>query len=83
MKGSTNLGFFDRKSKDYKLVGYSDVDYITDRLERNITSGSCQFLGNNLISWSSMRQLGMALSTAEVEYIVAYGCNTYILWMKS
>ena len=42
-----------------------------------------QFLGENLISWSSKRQSTIALSTTEVEYIAAAGCSTQMLWMKS
>lgn len=68
-----------RKSKDYKLVAYCDDDYARDRLERKTTSGSCQFLEDNLISWSSKRQSTIALSTAEVEYTVASGYNTQML----
>ncbi|XP_050915356.1 secreted RxLR effector protein 161-like [Lathyrus oleraceus] len=79
LKGIINLGLYYRKSKDYKLVGYCDIDYVGDRLERKRTSGSSQFLGDNLISWSSKRQSTIALSTTEVEYISASGCNTQML----
>lgn len=48
IKGTTNLGLIYKKSKEYKLVGYCDVEYSRDRLERNSTSGICQFLGDNL-----------------------------------
>ncbi|XP_050885297.1 secreted RxLR effector protein 161-like [Lathyrus oleraceus] len=83
LKGTINLGLCYRKSKYYKLVGYCDADYTGDKLERKRTSGSCQFLGDNLISWSSKRQSTIALSTAEAEYIVIFECNTQMLWMKS
>jgi hypothetical protein len=52
-------------------------------VERKSTSGSCQFLGNNLISWYSKKQATIALSTIEAEYVVAAGCSTQMLWMKS
>ena len=57
LKGTTNLGLLYRKSLDYKLVGFYYVDYAGDRIERKSTSGNCQFLGENLISWASKRQL--------------------------
>ena len=38
-------------TSDYKLVEFCDVDYAGDRIERKSTSGNCQFLGENLISW--------------------------------
>ena len=83
LKGTTNLGLFYRKSGDYSLVGYCDADFTGDRVERKSTSRSCQFLGENLISWSSKRQSTIALSTAEAEYIATAGCSTQMLWMKS
>ena len=55
LEGTTNLGLFYRKSSDFKLVGYCDAGYAGDNIERKSTSGSCQFLGDNLISWSSKR----------------------------
>jgi len=47
-----------------------------------LTSGNCQFLGDNLISWASKRQATIAMSTAEAEYISAASCCTQLLWMK-
>ena len=83
LKGTTNVGLFYRKSKDFKLVGYCDADYAGDRVERKSTSGSCQLLGENLISWYSKKQSTIALSTTEAEYVAAAGCSTQMLWMKS
>jgi len=61
LKGTTNLGLLYRKSLDYNLVGFCDADYAGDKIERKSTSGNCQFLGENLISWaknfSSSRKL--------------------------
>ena len=82
LKGTTNLGLLYRKSLDYKLIGFCDADYAGDRIERKSTSGNCQFLGDNLISWASKRQTTIAMSTAEAEYISAASCCTQLLWMK-
>jgi len=59
LKGTTNLGLLYRKSLDY-----NDVDYAGDRIERKSTSGNCQFLGENLISWASKRQTTIVMYTA-------------------
>jgi len=64
------------------LIGFCDADYVGDRIERKSTSGNCQFLGENLISWASKIQATIAMSTAEVEYITAASCCTQLLWMK-
>ena len=82
LRGTTNLGLLYKKSSYYKLVGFCDADYAGDRIERKSTSGNCQFLGENLISWASKRQATIALLTAEVEYISAASCCTQLLWMK-
>ena len=82
LKGTTNLGLMYKKTSEYKLSGYCDADYAGDRLECKSTSGNCQFLGNNLVSWASKRQSTIALSTAEAEYISASLCSTHMLWMK-
>ena len=42
----------------------------------------CQFLGGCLVSWASKKQNFVALSTVEVEYIIADSCGTQVLWIK-
>jgi len=61
------------------LVGFCDADYAGDRIERKLTSGNCQFLGENLISWASKRQVPIAMSTTKAEYISAASCCTQLL----
>ena len=82
MQGTTNLGLFYEKSKEYRLVGFCDADYAGDRIERKSTSRGCHFLGGNLVSWSSKRQITISLSTAEAEYISASSCCSQLLWIK-
>nr|GEY19429.1 hypothetical protein [Tanacetum cinerariifolium] len=50
---------------------------------RRSTSGSAQFLGDKLVSWSSKKQKSTAISTTEAEYIAMSGCCAQILWMRS
>ncbi|KAK2450472.1 hypothetical protein QL285_009587 [Trifolium repens] len=82
LKATCNIGLLYQKSNDYKLIGFGDADYAGDRIERKSTSGNCQFIGENLISWASKRQTTIAMSTAEAEYISAAKCCTQLLWMK-
>jgi len=49
LKGTTNLGLLYRKSLDYKLVGFCDVDYAGDIIERKSTSGKNNFNVLNFI----------------------------------
>ncbi|GJU76574.1 retrovirus-related pol polyprotein from transposon TNT 1-94 [Tanacetum coccineum] len=50
---------------------------------RKSTSGCAQFLGENLVSWSSKKQKCTAISSTEAEYISLSGCCAKILWMRS
>nr|GFD18673.1 Gag-Pol polyprotein [Tanacetum cinerariifolium] len=46
-------------------------------------SGSVQFLGERLISWSLKRKKSAAISSTEAKYIALSGCCAQILWMRS
>nr|GFA07432.1 retrovirus-related Pol polyprotein from transposon TNT 1-94 [Tanacetum cinerariifolium] len=50
------------------------VDHVSCQDTRRSTSGSLQFLGDRLISWSSKRQKSVAISNTEAEYITLSGC---------
>nr|GFC07813.1 retrovirus-related Pol polyprotein from transposon TNT 1-94 [Tanacetum cinerariifolium] len=50
---------------------------------RRSTSGSAQFLGDKLVSWSSKKQKSTAISSTKAEYISISGCCSQILWMSS
>jgi hypothetical protein len=81
VKSTLNLGLWYGRQTELNLIGFTDADFVGDRLDRKSTSGTCQFLGGSLVSWSSRKQTSVALSTAEAEYIVAGSCCTQILWM--
>ena len=51
-------------------------------MERNSTSGGCQFLGRSLVSWSSKKKNCVSLSKTEAEYIAATSCCAQLLWMR-
>jgi hypothetical protein len=63
----------------FDLIGYSDVDYAECKINRKITSGTCQFLGRSLMSWASKKQNSVALSTTEADYVVAGHCCAQLL----
>jgi hypothetical protein len=60
----------------------SDSNYAGCKVDRKSTSGTCQFLGRSLVSWSSKKQTSVALSTAEAEYVAAGQCCAQLLWMR-
>jgi hypothetical protein len=69
-----NLGLWYPKGSHFDLISYSDVDYTGCKVDRKSTSGSYQFLGRSLVSWSSKKQNFIALSTIDAEYVAAGSC---------
>ena len=52
------------------------------KIDRKSTSGTCQFLGLNLISLHCKKQNSIALSTVEAEYVAVGSCYAQVLWIK-
>ena len=50
LKGTQTLELWYTKDSSIDLIGYSDIDFTGCRLDKKITSGTCQFFGD-LISW--------------------------------
>jgi hypothetical protein len=75
------FGLWFLASSSLSLCGYSDADYAGCRIKRKSTSGTYQFIGSSLVSWSSRNQSSVAQSTIEVEYVVAAACCSQLLWM--
>ncbi|XP_070006844.1 uncharacterized mitochondrial protein AtMg00810-like [Nicotiana sylvestris] len=51
-------------------------------VDRKITSGMTHFLGSCLISWGTRKQISMAISTVEAEYVATASCCAQLLWIK-
>jgi hypothetical protein len=54
------FGLWYSASSSLALHGFSDADFAGCRLDRKSTSGTCQFLGSSLVSWSSCKQSSVA-----------------------
>ncbi|GJR26844.1 copia protein [Tanacetum coccineum] len=62
------------------LTAYADANHAGCQDTRRSTSGSAQFLGDKLVSWSSKKQKSTTISNREAEYIalssaIALCCN--------
>nr|GEV75761.1 integrase, catalytic region, zinc finger, CCHC-type, peptidase aspartic, catalytic [Tanacetum cinerariifolium] len=73
----------DKERKAVDPSHYCDADHAGCQDTRRSTSGSMQFMGERLISWSSKRQKSAAISSAKVKYIALSGRCAQILWMRS
>ncbi|GJR54057.1 retrovirus-related pol polyprotein from transposon TNT 1-94 [Tanacetum coccineum] len=83
LKGTIHMGLWYPKDSGFELKAFADADYAGCHDTRRSTSGSAQFLGHRLVSWSSKKQKSTAISTTEAEYIALSGCCAQILWMRS
>nr|GEW49799.1 retrotransposon protein, putative, unclassified [Tanacetum cinerariifolium] len=83
LRGTINWGLWYPKDTAMALTAYADADHAGCQDTRRSTSGSAQFLADELVSWSSNKQKSTAISTTEAEYIAMYGCCAQILWMRS
>ena len=80
-----------RRTRNYMLVyqcedlipiGYTDSDFQSDLDFRKSTS-SCVFtLGYGAISWRSVKQSCIVVSTLEAEYVVACEAAKEAVWLK-
>ncbi|GJT38417.1 hypothetical protein Tco_0938282 [Tanacetum coccineum] len=77
------MGLWYSKDTDMSLIAYSDADHAGCQDTRRNTSGSAQFLGDKLISWSSKKQKSTEISSIEAGYIALSGYCAQILWMRS
>ncbi|XP_071704940.1 uncharacterized mitochondrial protein AtMg00810-like [Rutidosis leptorrhynchoides] len=83
IKGTTDLGLQLFASSPSTLVAYSDGDWAGCPTTRRSTSGYCVFLGNNLLSWSSKRQLTPSRSSAEAEYRGVANAVAETCWIRN
>ncbi|GJT66432.1 retrovirus-related pol polyprotein from transposon TNT 1-94 [Tanacetum coccineum] len=83
LQGTINMGLWYPKDTAMALTAYADADHAGCQDTRRSTSGSAQFLGDKLVSWSSKKQTSTSISSTEAEYIAMSGCCAQILWMRS
>ncbi|XP_075102910.1 secreted RxLR effector protein 161-like [Nicotiana tabacum] len=79
--GTSKLGLWYDRSNNFALRGFSDADFAGDKIDSKSTSGTCQLLGNALVSWHSKKQNCVTLSTTEAEYLAVGSCCTQVLWI--
>ncbi|GJT52728.1 hypothetical protein Tco_0978885 [Tanacetum coccineum] len=77
LKGTVNRGLWYPKDSSIALTAFADADHAGCQDTRRSTSGSMQFLGDRLVSWSSKSLPTMTLDS------IKFGCCAQILWMRS
>jgi len=82
IKGTINFGIKFKKSKEFKLFGFSDSDWAGSIDDMKSTSGYCFSFGSGVFSWSSKKQETVAQSTAEAEFVAATSAVNQALWLR-
>ncbi|GJX55753.1 retrovirus-related pol polyprotein from transposon TNT 1-94 [Tanacetum coccineum] len=67
LRETINWGLWYPKDTVVVLIAYADADHAGCQDIQRSTSGSAQFLGDKLVSWSSKKQKSIAISTTKVE----------------
>jgi len=87
LKGVKGRGITYRRSDDRdvavnQLYGYADADHAGDIVDRISVTGYVLCLNGCAISWQSVKQDVVALSTAEAEYYAATACGQDVVAMR-
>jgi hypothetical protein len=72
---------YHRESRLLSLKSYVDSDWASSE-EHKSTSKMVHLFNNSVIAWSSKKQVTIALSTREAEYITASKCTRKVVYLK-
>ncbi|GJS78815.1 retrovirus-related pol polyprotein from transposon TNT 1-94 [Tanacetum coccineum] len=82
IKGTMHLGLWYPKRTGIETVVYANSDHARAYVDRKSTSGISTFVGCCLTSWFSKKQIALAISNTEAEYVSAGNACQQALWMK-
>jgi hypothetical protein len=78
-----NFGCVQRSSSEQlELVGYSDSDHAGDQDDRKSSTGSLFFINGCPVTWQSVKQHAVALSSCEAEYMDATAMACQAAWLR-
>ena len=70
LKGTIDFSLiYGKRVNDLNVIGYSDSEFVSDVEDRKSTSCQVFFLGGLPITWNSLKQKVVALSSCEAKYI--------------
>ena len=82
LRGTSRYGLWYRQSKELKLHGFTDADWAGSPTDRKSTSGWIFSIGSTAIYWYNRKQISVALSSAEVEYMATSLAACEAIWMR-
>ena len=81
LKGTIKLGIM-YFPPPMRLVGFSDTDWAGDVNTRRSTTGYVVMLNNGAIAWRGKRQVTIALSSMESEYMAVTEAAKELKWLR-
>ncbi|KAL5725454.1 hypothetical protein ACHQM5_008596 [Ranunculus cassubicifolius] len=82
LKGTLGRGLHFPVESSCQIRAFSDADWAGNPDTRRSISGSCVFLGNHLISWSSKKQPTVSRSSTEAEYRALALAAAEVTWIQ-
>ena len=82
LKGMIDYGLRYAGDCKFGLVGYTDSDWADNVTDQKRTSGCCFSLGSMVISWHNQKEMNVALSTTEAEYIASCAASGEVVWLR-
>ncbi|GJS98228.1 zinc finger, CCHC-type containing protein [Tanacetum coccineum] len=82
IKGTKEHGIIYKKEGGCKITGYSDSSYGINTDQGKGTTGIVFYFGESPITWCTQKQPTVALSSCELEFMVATGAACQALWLK-
>ncbi|XP_076936014.1 uncharacterized protein LOC143602945 [Bidens hawaiensis] len=80
--GTIDYGIWYGKGEEICLEGYTDSDWASAIDDRKIVSASVFSIGSGVVTWSSKKQLIVALSSTEAEYVAATSAACQAMWLR-
>eukprot|EP00253_Pinus_taeda_P001624 PITA_01624 len=82
LRGTSGYGLWYRQEDEVKLCGFTDADWVGSPTDRKSTSGGIFSSGLTTVSWYRNKQISVALSSVEVEYMAASLAACEAIWMR-
>ncbi|KAE9336128.1 hypothetical protein PF008_g13168 [Phytophthora fragariae] len=86
LRGTTSLGLLFKRDQGigckWHATIFSDADWAGEKSDVKSVSGAVLVLNGMVIAWSSKKQISVALSTMEAEYVAAAMAVKEAAWIK-